>query len=96
MALTLKVSLRELYKQADLEGVALRQVYRQAKPYLITLSEPETKGIDKKITDGAIAGIDACLLANTPDYSLFLEKLNKRKFSIAKPILPLSGKVWPE
>jgi len=40
--LTIKTSLRERYKQADLEGLALKQVYRKSKTYLITLSGQES------------------------------------------------------
>lgn len=41
VVLSVKVSLLERYKQADLEGIALRQVYRQARQYLITLNRQE-------------------------------------------------------
>ena len=34
--LSAKTSLRERYKQADLEGMMVRQVHRKAKSYLIT------------------------------------------------------------
>ena len=37
ISLSLKTSLRERYKQADLEAIALRYVHRRAKSYLLTL-----------------------------------------------------------
>ena len=39
VALTMKVSLRERYKQADLESLELKRVFREARCYLITLEE---------------------------------------------------------
>lgn len=36
-----KTSLRERYKQADLEAYALKSVHRRAKYYLVTLSHEE-------------------------------------------------------
>ena len=70
----MKVSLRERYKQADLEGMALRQVYRNAESYLITLSD-EAVGVTRKIENGDIAGLSGCIRADMPAYSHFFRKL---------------------
>lgn len=43
ITLSIKTSLRERYKQADLEGLALKNVHRRAKNYLITLSARNMK-----------------------------------------------------
>lgn len=91
VVLTMKVSLRERYKQADLEGLALRQVYRQAASYLITLSDKESRNIGQKIREGSVSGLDRCVLANTPEYTELLNELAKRSFSLAKMIMPMSG-----
>ena len=37
ISLSLKTSLRERYKQADLEAIALKYVHRKAKSYLLTI-----------------------------------------------------------
>lgn len=95
VVLSMKVSLRERYKQADLEGFALRQVYRNAESYLITLSPDEGIGVSKKIVSGEIAGLTACILADTPDYSALLNELKTRQFTHAESIMPLAGKVFP-
>ena len=87
----MKVSLRERYKQADLEGLALRQVYRRAKIYLITLSEKEAAGVVEKIKVADIAGLDRCLLADRPEYSELMDELCGLEFSRAVEIMPIKG-----
>lgn len=94
VVLTMKVSLRERYKQADLEGLALRQVYRRATSYLITLSE-EAHNVEQKISEGSVSGLDRCVLANTPEYTELLNELAQRSFSLAEMIMPISGTAFP-
>lgn len=91
VVLSMKVSLRERYKQADLEGIALRQVYRNAECYLITLSD-EATGVSKKITDGDISGLNGCLRGDTKEFTELLKELKKRPFSQAQNIMPLTAK----
>ena len=91
VVLTMKVSLRERYKQADLEGLALRNVYRQAESYLITLEATEAPGVVSKIESGDVAGLDKCILANTEQYSELLKKLSGYRFSQAEKIMPING-----
>ncbi len=90
VALSVKTSLRERYKQADLEGLALRQVYRGAESYLLTLSE-EWGLVQQKIESGEVTGLTACLLANTDAYDNLLSTLKQRTFELAKQITPLHG-----
>lgn len=96
VALTMKVSLRERYKQADLEGLALRQVYRLAKSYLVTLEDSEATQVEAKIKVGDIAGLDRCILASSQKYSELIDELSQRKFRFAKPVNPLDGDSFPE
>ena len=90
----MKVSLRERYKQADLEGIALRQVYRNAETYLITMSD-EAINVSEKIENGDIAGLTKCIMAEKEDYTTLLERLHVRKFSKAVNIMPISGTFFP-
>ena len=92
VALTVKTSLRERYKQADLEGMALKQVYRKAKSYLVTLSAKEAKPLCEKIQSGDVAGLDNCIVATEPCFYEMLKELNKKKFCIATKIMPIKGK----
>ena len=94
VVLSVKVSLRERYKQADLEGMFLKQVYRQAKQYLITLSKSEVKSNKLKIKSGDIAGIDDFILANQSEYNQFIDKLKKENFCEATKIMPVNSKFY--
>jgi len=94
VVLSMKVSLRERYKQADLEGMALRQVYRNAESYLITLSNEATL-VSQKITEGDISGLAGCLIASNPEYTALLASLKKREFSVAIAVQPITGTVFP-
>ena len=93
VVLTMKTSLRERYKQADLEGAALRQVYRQADVYLITMSVKEANGVMNKINDGAVMGLTQCIVASNMEYNTLLEEMKQRKFSSATPVTPVDGKL---
>ena len=45
VSLSLKTSLRERYKQADLEAIALKYVHRKSKCYLLTMDSKEASVI---------------------------------------------------
>lgn len=94
VVLTLKVSLRERYKQSDLEGLALRHVYRGAKSFLITLSENEAPLVKSKISKGDISGLDDCMLANTKEFDDLIKYLSGRKFQKAEYVMPISGRIY--
>ncbi len=95
VVLTMKTSLRERWKQADLEGIALKQVYRQARSYLLTLSSDEAGNIQNKIEAGDITGLEQCLVAKHSEYTKLVEELKKRRFTRAEKILPLDGRAYP-
>lgn len=73
--LTMKVSLRERYKQAALEGGALQQVYRSSEVYLVTMHSNEARLVSQKIRDGDCPGISRCILAKKPDFSKLIAEL---------------------
>ena len=50
-----KTSLRERYKQADLEAIALKYVHRKALSFLVTLEENEAKSVKAKIKSGDVS-----------------------------------------
>ena len=80
IVLSAKTSLRERYKQADLEGMMLRQVHRQAKTYLITLNAAEAKNVNTKIKNGQVLGIDSVIVATNKYFDELLEKLRPLNF----------------
>ena len=92
VVLAAKVSLRERYKQAVLEGFILGQVYRNSETYLITLSDEQARE-RRKLLAGDVVGLADILRADSPDYDDLIEGLKKKTFTLANPIVPLEGKV---
>lgn len=87
IVLSAKTSLRERYKQADLESQALRDVHRRSKTYLITLGEKEALNVRKKIESGDVTNLDNVVLADKPEFDEFIKSLTKYTL-ITGPILP--------
>lgn len=73
--LSAKTSLRERYKQADLEGMMLRHVHRKAESYLITNHVREAAGVNKKISAGLVLGIDKVVVANSDEFDQLVAHL---------------------
>ena len=89
IALSIKTSLRERYKQAMLESDALKAVHRNALTYLITLDQKEwevrtTKEDEKQ----QFSSIDDFLLATSPQFDAFLEGLSQSQYSSPRDISP--------
>jgi len=76
-----KTSLRERYKQADLEAIALKYVHRKALCYLITLDENEAKGTKEKIKRGDIIGLDKVIVATSDEFDGLIGELKGYEFS---------------
>ena len=78
--LSAKTSLRERYKQADLEGMMLRQVHRKSKSYLITLNEKEAAGVNTKIETGLVLGLDKVVVATDKSFDELINELQALNF----------------
>jgi hypothetical protein len=78
---SVKTSLRERYKQADLEAIALKYVHRKALSYLITLQEDEARSVKAKIKSGHVIGIDDVIVATSEDFNKLIFELKEFKFS---------------
>ena len=76
-----KTSLRERYKQADLEAIALKYVHRKALSYLITLEENEAKSVKAKIKKGDIIGLDNVIVATSEEFDELIQELKGYEFS---------------
>ena len=77
IALSLKTSLRERYKQADLESISLKYVHRKAKCFLFTLDSKEAYSVNKKIKNGDLLGIDEVCLVTSESFDKLIEKLKE-------------------
>ena len=73
ICISLKTSQRERYKQADLEAMALKNVHRNAKCYLIGLDN--VSNIQAKIKRKDTFGIDNVFNATESEFDDFVESL---------------------
>jgi len=80
VGLSLKTSLRERYKQADLEAVALKYVHRRALNYLITLDENEARTAKQKEQRGELLGLNDVIVAVNDEFDTLIEKLSEMQF----------------
>lgn len=78
---SVKTSLRERYKQADLEAIALKYVHRKALNYLITLETNEARSVKAKIKTGDVIGLDDVIVATSEDFNQLIIELKKYQFS---------------
>ncbi len=78
---SVKTSLRERYKQADLEAIALKYVHRKALNYLITLNSHEAKNVKTKIKTGDIIGLDDVIVATEPEFDKMISELKEFVFT---------------
>lgn len=78
---SVKTSLRERYKQADLEAIALKYVHRKALSYLITLEENEARSVKSKIKSGDVIGLDNVIVATSDEFNQLFSELKEFEFS---------------
>jgi hypothetical protein len=81
ICLSAKTSLRERYKQADLEAIVLKNVHRKALSFLITMEADEARSVKAKIKSGHVIGLNDVLVATTNEFDDFLSELKRFKFS---------------
>lgn len=84
IALSIKTTLRERWKQADLEALAVKQVHKNAKCYVITLAHSEVRA--RRKYDSIYAGLDGFILADTKEFDEFIDKLMSIDFKVANSI----------
>ena len=80
IGISIKTSLRERYKQADLEAIALKYVHRRALNYLITFSGNEANNVKNKIKTGTLLGINEVITADTNEFDIFINNLSQYTF----------------
>lgn len=80
IGISLKTSLRERYKQADLEAIALKYVHRKAENYLFTMDAEEADTVSRKITSGDILGINKAILTTDTSFDKFISDLKAKNF----------------
>ncbi len=81
ICISAKTSLRERYKQADLEAIALKYVHRKALSYLVTLEVNEAKSVKAKIKSGDVIGLDNVIVATSNDFNDLIAELKTYQFT---------------
>ena len=84
VTISAKTTLRERWKQADLEAMATKYVHREAKCYVLTLSESEVSARRKE--ENSYMGIDAFVLAHTKEYDNLISEIKKINISAGETI----------
>jgi hypothetical protein len=96
IAISAKTSLRERYKQADLEGRALKAVHKRALSYLITLDDKEAERVSGKIARGEVLGLDKVITATvSEEMDGLVEDLKAFEYVEPEPVRPVRGTVVP-
>ena len=90
--LSAKTSLRERYKQADLEGMMLRHVHRAAKSFLITLDAKEAKTVNEKIKNDLALGLDEVVVATAPEFNKLIRTLKSFTYKAPPKVDVLTSK----
>lgn len=81
IGISLKTSLRERYKQADLEAVALKYVHHTAENYLISLQSGEVDSVKQKLLHGDLLGLNKIIAADMPEFDVMIDYLKSIKFT---------------
>lgn len=81
ICISAKTSLRERYKQADLEAIALKYVHRKALSYLVTLEANEAKSVKAKIKTGDVIGLDNVIVATNNEFNDLVLELKAYQLS---------------
>lgn len=92
ISLSAKTSLRERYKQADLEGMMLRQVHRNARSFLLTLDEVTAKNTNIKIDNGQVLGLEKVIVATHPSFDKLISILKNLEFYKPEKMDVITGK----
>ena len=89
IALSAKTSLRERWKQADLEAVAMKFIHRKSKSFVITMSATEVK--TRRVDPSQMMGLDGYVLANTKEFDDFISELQKHDLSLSPRVDAVSS-----
>jgi hypothetical protein len=82
-----KTSLRERYKQADLEAMAISSVHRRSETYLVTLDAAEAERVSTKISSGDVQFLKQVVVANSVAMDDLMNNL-KSLTLMSAPVIP--------
>jgi hypothetical protein len=84
LVLSAKVSLRERYKQADLEAVVLKNIHRKSESYLISANQREVQARKTKLDE--VMAISDIIYIFSSEYDDLLDYISQKKI-IESPIV---------
>lgn len=93
ISLSLKTSLRERFKQAEYEAIALKYVHRKSECYLLTLDADEAESAKEKISEGKIIGLDKAYDCLSEDINELIDYLKTIDFSDAGQVQIINGRL---
>lgn len=97
ISLSLKTSLRERFKQADLEAIALKYVHRKSECYLLTLDMDEANSVNNKINEGTAIGLNRAYWCFGSDFDDFIRNyLKEVDLTEAGKIEIINGRLIPK
>lgn len=91
ITISVKTSIRERYKQADLEAYAFKNVHRAALNYLVLLNANECANVQRKIESGSVLGLKQAIQADANDFDDFIKELKKLKLGASPKITLFEG-----
>ena len=86
VCLSAKTSFRERYKQADLEAMALKNVHRISRSFLLTLDDHDASTLSKKILKGDTFGLNDVIVATSDKFNEFISELKEYSFSLSPSV----------
>ncbi|RJQ25456.1 hypothetical protein C4577_05540 [Candidatus Parcubacteria bacterium] len=91
ISLSIKTSLRERWKQADLEAVALKYIHRKSKSFVVTL---DTNAVRRRRVDPSQAlGIDDYVLADMEEFDEMLKSIKSHQLGLSPKVEVVSSSI---
>jgi hypothetical protein len=89
ISISAKVSMRERWKQADLEALALKNIHRRSVSYLVSMDANEIRSRQKD-TVSALA-INRFVLASAAEFDEMLDEINQFTFIEAPTVVAVTS-----
>jgi len=87
LVISAKTSLRERYKQADLEAMAISSVHRRSETFLVTLDGVEAARVSAKIASGDVQFLKHVAVADSVEFDDLISKI-KALALVSAPVIP--------
>jgi hypothetical protein len=87
IVISAKTSLRERYKQADLEAMAISSVHRRSETHLVTLDAAEAARVSTKISNGDVQFLKSVAVADSLEFDELVSKIRELTL-VSAPVIP--------